>query len=177
MRIKLRLYARDLDLIALKYNHCFHFNKALRTALVEFVRNQKCTRISVPVVVLPEIILQEECVNISLDEKQHADVIAWLNGIRNGMRSYAIKAVFRSAIENPILDLFNAESVLVIDKAPITTTPTQTDKTVKDSPEKSDVVTPQSVVEQSLSTDNPVDANGDLDEKTLDLFEDVFELY
>ena len=110
MRIKLRLYSRDLDLIALKYTPEFRLGNAIRTALTEYVRDGAVSRIHVEMSEdLPELPSLDQ-IDISLANETYADVIAWLTGLKPGFRSVAVKTIIRSAIGNPILEMYAADA-------------------------------------------------------------------
>lgn len=117
MRIRLRLYSGDLDLIALKYNRNFNLSSAIKRALLEYVTLKECSRIQVPPDTLEPITLSVEQLDISLNDERYADVITWLRSIHKGMRSYAVKSILRSAIANPCLDLFYIDKGLLLTKA------------------------------------------------------------
>ena len=175
MRLKLRLYARDLDLIALKHIEGFKFTNALRAALVSYVETGECERIYPPPRNTEEKIdlRAAEQINISLNEEKHAAVIEWLLSLRPGMRSTAIKTVFRSAIACPELSYFRSDSSIILER------------------EESGAATAhiaKQTAETSTKTDQPADdtpkpsaadkAPGKtMDETELDLFEDFFEQY
>lgn len=116
MRIRLRLYARDLDLIALKHNPNFDFKNTLKTALQQYVTTGYCCKVTVPP---PDnnysnIVLQSEICDITINENVYSEVVEWINNLRTGMRGVAIKAVLRAAIENPDLQLFMENSNLIV---------------------------------------------------------------
>lgn len=105
MRIKLRLGADDLDLIALKYNRNFKFSYAVKRALLEYVTSGECTRIQVPYDSLTPVGLVPVQIDITLNETEFSDVISWIKGIRKGLRNTAVKIIIRSAISNPNMGL------------------------------------------------------------------------
>lgn len=114
MRIKLRLYPRDLDLLTLKQTHTFNFSAVIKRALSEYVEDGECTRIYVPHVPNQEIVLKNDSVDITFSEDMYHEVIAWLLSIRPGMRNTAVKTVVRSAIANPVLSAYKIDSNLVV---------------------------------------------------------------
>lgn len=114
MRIKLRLYLRDLDLLVLKQYKGFNFGSAIREALYEFVTFGECSRIQVPPSATEPIILKPDQVDISFTKEKYSDVVEWLMGIKPGMRNIAIKSVFRSAIRNPAVWAFACNSNTII---------------------------------------------------------------
>lgn len=115
MRIKLRLYPRDLDLITLRQNKSFNFTKALRNALVEYVKNGYCERIFLPNI-QASVVLRNEVVDCQINEDEYPDLVTWINSMAPGMRSAAIKTVFRSAIATPQLYAFNSHFVLQVSR-------------------------------------------------------------
>lgn len=114
MRIKLRLYPRDLDLLTLKQNPSFNLGAAIRQALYEYVQYGECSRIHVVYDPTQSISLDHDQVNISLTKEKYQDVVAWLSGIRPGLRNCAVKAIIRSAIANPVLFAFAENSNLIM---------------------------------------------------------------
>lgn len=114
MRIKLRLYLRDLDLIILKQHKHFNLNTSIRQALCDYVRNGSCDRVFVPDIGDQQFVLKNEQTDITFNNEQHQDVIEWILSIRPGMRSSAIKTVIRSAIANPVISPFMSNSDLVM---------------------------------------------------------------
>ena len=114
MKIKLRLYPRDLDLIALKHNPNFSFNKVVRMALHQYVTTGHCQKVEVPICERQQYTLQGEECNITFNDEVFSEVVNWVNSIRPGMKSAAIKVVIRAAIANPDLELFGLDSDLII---------------------------------------------------------------
>lgn len=114
MRIKLRLYPRDLDLLTLKQNPSFNLGAAIRQALYEYVQYGECSRIRVVYDPTQSISLDHDQVNVSLTKDKYQDVVAWLSSIRPGLRNCAVKAIIRSAIANPVLFAFTENSNLIM---------------------------------------------------------------
>lgn len=114
MRIKLRLYPRDLDLLTLKQTHTFNFSSVIKQSLYEYVVDGECERIYVPHIPNQEIVLKNDQVDITFSEDMYHEVIEWLLSIRPGMRNSAVKAVIRSAIANPVLSAYMINSNLVV---------------------------------------------------------------
>lgn len=107
MRIKLRLYTRDLDLIALKYIPDFRLGAAIRTALTEYVETGAVSRISVPAAQPKLPLPQFDQIDISIAKPSQQKVVDWLLSLKQGYRSVAIKTVVRAAIASPILYMYN----------------------------------------------------------------------
>jgi len=115
MKVRLRLYnTRDLDLIALKHIETFRFGEAVKEALVEYVQHGECSKIKIPNIHPIVTQLKNEQVDILFNEVKHKAVIDWLLSIRQGLRSSAVKTVFRSSIANPNLDLYHSDSQYIV---------------------------------------------------------------
>ena len=109
MRVKLRLYTRDLDLIALKYIRGFRMGEVARNALAEYVRTGTVCRCRVPVTEIVRELPAMSQVDISLPPERYQDVIDWLLQLRPYSRCAAVKTIIRAAIENPPLWAFGQE--------------------------------------------------------------------
>lgn len=114
MRIKLRLYPRDLDLLTLKQTCGFNLGAVTRQAVYEYVKHGECSRIYIPVYANQEVVLKNDQIDITFAEGKYDSVIEWLSNIRPGMRNSAVKAIVRSAIANPILTAYMNNSNLII---------------------------------------------------------------
>lgn len=114
MRIKLRLYTRDLDLLSAKQIMDNEFGAAVRKALLEYAEHGECSRIYIPSADKP-IILRNEQVDISLTRAKYQPVVDWLISLRPGVRNAAVKVVLRSAIANPALSAFRIDGAVIED--------------------------------------------------------------
>lgn len=114
MRVKLRLYIRDLDLLALKHNPGFNLGSAIRQALWEYVEYGECSRIRVPHAPPNAVVLKNDQIDISFNKDKYQKVVEWILSIRPRMRNSAIKAVVRSAIANPDIGPFLTGSAIII---------------------------------------------------------------
>lgn len=114
MRIKLRLYTRDLDLIALKYIPGFRLGAMIRTALIEYVETGAVGRILLPTANLDIPLPQYDQINVSITGPSQQKVIDWLMNMKPGFRSIAVKTIVRSAIGNPILDMLSYEGCKIL---------------------------------------------------------------
>ncbi len=117
MRQKIRLYAKDLDLLTLKQLPGFRIGTAVRKALYEYVEYGKCERLHINYGSRIPIEIKRDAFDISFDGEKYQNVSKWLESIRPGMRSAAVKTVFRSAIENPVLFAFACDSTIIIKDA------------------------------------------------------------
>ena len=173
MRIKLRLYLRDLDLLALKQHPAIRIQRLIRQALMDYVTNGECARIRVPPGAPTQIVAKNDSINITLNREKHEPVIQWLLGLRPGMRNSAIKTVFRSAIANPDLSAFALNSDLIV--------PEHARQALNGVPEqKSEPAAPQPSAEPTFSR-SPFDApaqpipqsqqQSQFDDEEFDLFE------
>ena len=115
MRIKLRLYAKDLDLIA--FSEVYDIGDCIRTALYEYVTHGHClTRFSYPKYDKTIVYSGEKTINVTLNDNKYNEVIKWLKSIHIGLCSSAVKIVLRSAIETPNMTYFMKDGPLQIDK-------------------------------------------------------------
>ena len=112
MRIKLRLYTRDLDLLSAKQIMDNEFGAAVRKALLEYAERGECSRIYIPSTDKP-IVLKNEQVDISLNRSKYQPVVDWLLSFRPGVRNAAVKVVLRSAIANPALFAFRIDGAVI----------------------------------------------------------------
>lgn len=114
MRIKLRLYTRDMDLIALKHIPGVKLGSIIRVALLEYVDSGKVTPICVPIPsALPQL-PQSDQIDVSFTGNDQKRVVEWINRLKPGYRSFAVKAVVRAAISNPILEMYALDSELLV---------------------------------------------------------------
>ena len=104
MRIKLRLYQRDLDLLTIKHNPLISLSDIVIKSLYTFVETGECARISIPrfesTATLHISEKAEEC-NITINEEKYPKIIEYLYSLRDGMRNNAIKVIVRASITNP----------------------------------------------------------------------------
>lgn len=117
MRIKLRLYPRDLDLLVLKQMSDFGLGDVIRQALYEYVEFGECKRIHVNFDPETPVTLCHDQINVSLTKDKYQKVAEWLTSIRPGLRNCAIKAIIRSAIATPALFIFAENSNLIMNDA------------------------------------------------------------
>ena len=102
MRIRLKLsIPHDMDLITL--SQCqFPITEWIKIALKSYVEDKRLTVITLPE--MPQEIRYEKCeLNFSLHKTRDKCVIEWLNTLRAGQRSGAIKSIFRCSLSSPCL--------------------------------------------------------------------------
>lgn len=147
MRIKLRLYSRDLDLIALKHVPNFRLGKAIRTALVEYVETGMVNRIFVELPTTFPTLPVNDQIDISFTGEEQERVAEWIKNLKPGLRSFAVKTVIRAAIGNPILAMYAMDETIALQPA-----------------EKSDSNVSQNSVQSKIvstpNTETPVDNRG-----------------
>lgn len=102
MRIRLKLsVTHDLDFICLMQCR-FPLTEWIRISLKSYVEENRLSVIPLPS--FPsEITAEKSVINFSLHPEKDAEVIKWLNQIRVGQRSGAIKSVFRCSLAAPCL--------------------------------------------------------------------------
>ena len=180
MRIKLRLYARDLDLIALKYTPNFRLGNAIRTALLDYVKTGKVNQIYVEApAVLPEL-PQCDQIDICITGEAQEDVVSWIMSLKPVFRSVAVKSVIRAAMGNPILAMYAVDSSIPL--RPLDNCDTYVTHNVGAPSEPANKQPPQKLVERNKS--DPIieelkasnDASPVCSDEELDLFEfDAFD--
>lgn len=102
MRIRLKLsIPHDMDLITL--SQCqFPITEWIKIALKSYAEDKRLAVIPLPE--MPQEIRYEKCeLNFSLHETRDKSVIDWLNTLRAGQRSGAIKSIFRCSLSSPCL--------------------------------------------------------------------------
>lgn len=102
IKVRLRLYARDIDLIAAKQNSSIQFGDLFRNALSEYVSYGYCSKVNIPKS-QKSIRYEKTQTDITIFDKE---VIEWLSRIPSGFRCTVVKIILRSAINNPDLSLF-----------------------------------------------------------------------
>lgn len=92
----------DMDFITLIQSPNFPFTEWIKIALKSYVENQ--TIATIPLPVFPEnIVFEKKTVNFTLDPVKDKAVIEWLQSLRKGQRTSAIKCVFRCSLAAPCL--------------------------------------------------------------------------
>ena len=117
MRIRLKLSVpHDMDLITL--TQCqFPVSEWIKISLKSYVEDKKL--ISVPLPEMPkEIRCAKSEINFSLHETRDKDVMDWLNSLRLGQRTGAIKSIFRCSLSAPCLAGHTANVASVIIPSP-----------------------------------------------------------
>ncbi len=111
MRIRIRLKGMaDADLIALRLNPSFHFERAVIMAVRAYVRGESLT-IPSPLPFPCEIDLKKEhIISISFNDSTEADLIDWYESFPEGFRTLAIKAILRCALSAPYISAFAGAS-------------------------------------------------------------------
>ena len=107
MRFKIQLNGiKDLDLLSLYYNRQFRFPEEVKRTLCAYVSNNDYS------VLLPDHMKETIVpftpvqINISLDDREDKDVIFFLQKIKKGYRSAAVKSIFRNYLQRPAIDVF-----------------------------------------------------------------------
>ena len=91
-----------MDFITLIQSPNFPFTEWVKIALKSYVENQTITTIPLPV--FPDsIVFEKKTVNFTLDPVKDKAVIDWLQSLRKGQRTSAIKCVFRCSLAAPCL--------------------------------------------------------------------------
>ena len=91
-----------MDFITLIQSPNFPFTEWIKIALKSYVENQTITTIPLPV--FPEsIVFEKKTANFTLDPIKDRAVIEWLQSLRKGQRTSAIKCVFRCSLAAPCL--------------------------------------------------------------------------
>ena len=91
-----------MDFITLIQSPNFPFAEWIKIALKSYVENQVITAIPLPV--FPDsIVFEKKTVNFTLDPVKDKAVIEWLQSLRKGQRTSAIKCVFRCSLAAPCL--------------------------------------------------------------------------
>lgn len=108
MNIMVRLYARhDLDLIALKKNTYFDFNKCLKLAVIAWARGDKYTIPSPTTKINDEELKDIKPIGLHFSlGKSEEDVIEALKHIKYGYRNSFLKNLFRYYMSEPILNIY-----------------------------------------------------------------------
>ena len=160
MRIKIRLKGvQDIDLLALKVNPSFYFERALKVALVNHVRKEPI-EIGSPLpssIPIPKV----SDVYITLNDEKESDVIAWYKGIKDGCKSTAIKAIFRCSLSRAYVDVLSdvklEEKALPVKKQQDTETPVKKEEVKPAAPKKEKVVEPKQEESDGFSIDDFVE--------------------
>lgn len=102
MRIRLKLSVpHDMDLITL--TQCqFPMSEWIKISLKSYVEEKRLTSIPLPEIPMNIRYTKGE-INFSLHEVRDKEVIAWLNTLRTGQRTGAIKSIFRCSLSAPCL--------------------------------------------------------------------------
>ena len=100
MRVTIRLYKRhDLDLLALYYMQGFDFKKEFKRAILCYIHNTPVKN-KIPesdnacVYSLPSKIGFH--IQINPDDKEDAEILAFIRGITRGRRNSVLKHIFRN---------------------------------------------------------------------------------
>lgn len=102
IKVRLRLYAKDIDLIAIKQNPAIQFGDLFRTALSEFVAFGYCNKVNIPRLT-KSVVYEKIQTDITIFDE---NVIKWLSNVPSGLRCTVVKIILRNAINNPDLTLF-----------------------------------------------------------------------
>lgn len=108
MDITVRLYIRhDLDLIGLKQNPNFNFNKYMKDAVIAWANEDNNFIIPMPVPAEEKIPLKSSVFHFRLNNKEHEYVIKRLKSIRYSYRNAFLKTIFRHYLQYTPLDVFD----------------------------------------------------------------------
>ena len=112
MNVVLRLYRQhDMDLIGLYLHSYFSFGRAIKQALIAYVRNDTTFKITVPKEEeLPETINKSYQLQIVLNEEKDKDIIEWLVQTNVGQRNSLIKNIMRYYLSSLYLNGYRIES-------------------------------------------------------------------
>lgn len=108
MDITVRLYIRhDLDLIGLKCNPNFNFNKYMKDAVIAWANEDSNFIIPMPVPAEEKIPLKSSVFHFRLNNKEHEYVIKRLKSIRYSYRNAFLKTIFRHYLQYTPIDVFD----------------------------------------------------------------------
>ena len=109
MDITVRLYIRhDLDLIGLKQNPNFNFNKYMKDAVIAWANNDNNFTIPMPISASGEKIpLKSSVFHFRLNNKEHQYVIKRLKSIRYSYRNAFLKTIFRHYLQFTSIEVFD----------------------------------------------------------------------
>ena len=175
MRIKLRLYSRDLDLIALKHVPNFRLGKAIRAALVEYVETGMVNRIFVELpATFPTLPLNDQ-IDISFTGEEQEKVAEWIKNLKPGLRSFAVKTVIRAAIGNPILAMYAMDETISLQPVEKSDSNVSQNRTQGNNVAAHSTETPVDVRGETglanMKSKEPIEADPDDGDEDLDLFE------
>ena len=104
MKIIVRLYRQhDLDLLVLKQGIASSFQKVVREAIRNYVREQPYL-IDVSNQLSLSNTPKSSQFHITLFDDKDSDVIQWLSGVSKGYRNSLIKNIVRSYLSRPVVD-------------------------------------------------------------------------
>ena len=120
----IRLYkTHDLDLICLKADPSFQFNKKFKQAICAYVRGEEFVIEIPPLQNGYSFKYLNTAFHLKFSEHTEMDVINFLNSLRNGNGTGAMKAIFRSYFKGFRLEpfLYTVSNVKRINNCPIMT--------------------------------------------------------
>ena len=109
MRLKIRLYPKDIDLIAIRGNPNVKIESIIQTVLSEYVANGICTKIHIPQCDSPVVFIGCPQLGITIHDES---VIAWIKSLPAGERCNIVKTVIRTAIDNLPVHLYKDKQLL-----------------------------------------------------------------
>lgn len=109
MRLKIRLYPKDIDLIAIRGNPNIKIESIIQTVLSEYVASGINTKIHIPPCDSQVVYIGCPQLGITIHDES---VIAWIKSLPAGERCNIVKTVIRTAIENLPVHLFKDEQLL-----------------------------------------------------------------